>query len=1144
MATDLNTNTVTGEYVLLDGEQYFCIANSHLMPDFFMSIVGASDHWMFVSSNGSLTAGRRNPDNALFPYASDDQISAARAYTGSFTKVQIATEDGDKSWQPFSPSTTTTSGIRQNLYKTPLGNKLVFEEVNESLDLTFRYRWAFSQRFGLVRSCRLENTGSSARSFALLDGIQNILPFGVESEFMMRYSNLANAYKKNELLEPSNIGIYYLSSIPSDKAEPSEGLRATTAWQTGLNPSATLLSTSQMAAFEQGEPVHHENDVRGKAGGYLCHQTCELAAGDSLEWHVVAELGQDHSSIIALDEWIKETKDPASEIEDDISASQQEFVRIVGSSDGVQLGSNRRRSNRHMSNTVFNVMRGGIPLANYDIPTDDFRSHIAKFNRQVSTDHETFLAALPETIAADDLRDQVTKLGDSSLTRLCLEYLPLAFSRRHGDPSRPWNRFSIELRSDDERTSLNYQGNWRDIFQNWEALGLSFPNFSTAMICRFLNATTADGYNPYRVTKDGFEWEAPSPEDPWANIGYWGDHQIIYLLKLLEWARSFHPQGMDKLLSSSLFTHANIPYRIKKYEDLRKDPCDTIVFDFAEQERIDSLVETVGADGKLIRDQKGQIHHVTLVEKLLTLSLAKLSNFIPDGGIWLNTQRPEWNDANNALVGNGLSMVTTCYLYRWFGFLHQWIESTTDESFAVSTEVAAFFGKIHDVLEEHLDSTTGDISKSDRAKIVDALSTAGSDYRNGLYQSGLNGSVDALDRQTLLNFFETSRKHLAATIQNNRRPDGLYHAYNLLDQDDDGVDVEHLYEMLEGQVAILSSGLLSAAEAVSLLDVLRSSALYRENQNSYLLYPDRQLPRFLLKNCIGKKFVDSSKLVQAAIKADDRSIVQQDVKGEVHFNGDFRNSSDLSAALKQFAETNTTFKKLVDEEGERLVNEFQETFAHRQFTGRSGTFFGYEGLGSIYWHMVSKLGLAVVENFYAAIGNGESDEVVDALRSHFNAVRDGIGAEKSPAGYGAFPTDPYSHTPENAGVKQPGMTGQVKEDILARFAEVGVHIAEGCLQFRLDLFDRDELVGQATDFEYYDINGKAQSISVPDQGFAYTIFQVPVLYSTGDSDLITVQSADGTERSFDGKSLDSATSQQLFARTGEIKSVHCQFADL
>ena len=33
-------------------------------------------------------------------------------------------------------------------------------------------------------------------------------------------------------------------------------------------------------------------------------------------------------------------------------------------------------------------------------------------------------------------------------------------------------------------------------------------------------------------------------------------------------------------------------------------------------------------------------------------------------GIWMNTQRPEWNDANNALVGHGISVVTLGYLRR------------------------------------------------------------------------------------------------------------------------------------------------------------------------------------------------------------------------------------------------------------------------------------------------------------------------------------------------------------------------------------------------------------------------------------------------------------------------------------------------
>ena len=58
----------------------------------------------------------------------------------------------------------------------------------------------------------------------------------------------------------------------------------------------------------------------------------------------------------------------------------------------------------------------------------------------------------------------------TELVRLSYAYLPLTFSRRHGDPSRPWNRFAINIKKDDGSLRLDYEGNWRDIFQNWEAL--------------------------------------------------------------------------------------------------------------------------------------------------------------------------------------------------------------------------------------------------------------------------------------------------------------------------------------------------------------------------------------------------------------------------------------------------------------------------------------------------------------------------------------------------------------------------------------------------------------------------------------------------------------------------------------------------
>jgi hypothetical protein len=1133
---------VTGDYVTLAGETYYQIANSHLMPDFFMSLVGASDHWMFVSSNGALTAGRQNADNALFPYAADDQISAARAKTGSTTLIRVSTPNGeDQLWEPFAAHSVGREHIRQNLYKTPLGTKLVFEEINDQLSLVFRYRWVFSEAFGFVRSCTLQNVGEGERAITLLDGLQDILPYGVASDFMMRFSNLGNAYKKSELLEESGLGLFLLSSIPTDRAEPSEGLKATTVWQAGLKPDAVLLSADQVPAFRSGQSVQTETDVRGKAGAYLISKSINLAPTESVDWHIVAELAQDHSDVIGLNEWVRTAAEPVSAINRDVDISEQAFAKIVSSSDGLQCGANVRRVNRHLSNTVFNVMRGGIPLHNYQVDAADFREHVGNFNQPLREKHAELLNELPDSVAAQELQSLAGATGDADLCRLAKEYLPLAFSRRHGDPTRPWNRFSIDLRSADGRTNLNYQGNWRDIFQNWEALAFSYPKFSTAMICRFVNATTADGYNPYRVTKDGFDWEEPTPDDPWANIGYWGDHQIIYLLKLLEWNRRVEPQNLATLLNTREFVHANVPYRIKSFEHIKQDPQSTIDFDADLSKRIAARVSEIGVDGKLLWNKSNEVHRVTLLEKLLTLSMAKLSNFIPDGGIWLNTQRPEWNDANNALVGNGLSMVTVYYLHRWFDFLASWLEGEESDSFEVSTEVADFFRQISEVLAEHSGSLETAMTPSKRAEIVTALSNAGSDYRNRLYEVGVSGDTTTLSREECLNLFHSARQHLQATIRNNRREDGLYHAYNLLDWRDDGLHVEHLYEMLEGQVAVLTSGVLTAKEAVELLDALRESALYRANQDSYMLYPDRQLPRFLDKNTLTDKQVSGSELLRTLLADGDSSIVHRDTLGGVHFNGQFRNAAELGEALGDLP---VKYEAAANSEKQSLMRLFEDVFEHRQFTGRSGTFFAYEGLGSIYWHMVSKLGLAVSENYFSAIDNKADSEVVSSLETHFQSVRAGIGAEKTPLDYGAFPSDPYSHTPENAGVKQPGMTGQVKEDVLSRFAEIGVHVQDGRIQFRFDLFDRAELLSDPKEFTFCNLDGELQAIEVAARAFAFTLCQVPVTYRLGKAERVSIAFANGETRAIDGLVLDVETTEKVFSRSGEVLGIECELVSV
>ena len=71
---------ITGEYVLLLGEWFYKIQNYDAMEPFFMSLVSSSDHWLFISSTGGLTAGRGGPDQSLFPYYTEDNQHEQREY--------------------------------------------------------------------------------------------------------------------------------------------------------------------------------------------------------------------------------------------------------------------------------------------------------------------------------------------------------------------------------------------------------------------------------------------------------------------------------------------------------------------------------------------------------------------------------------------------------------------------------------------------------------------------------------------------------------------------------------------------------------------------------------------------------------------------------------------------------------------------------------------------------------------------------------------------------------------------------------------------------------------------------------------------------------------------------------------------------
>lgn len=141
--------------------------------------------------------------------------------------------------------------ITRNLYKNLYGNKIIFEEINHDLELTFRYQWNSSGVYGFVRKSTLINKNPAQIEIALLDGIQNIMPFGVGSDLQNQSSNLVDAYKRSELIKDKGLAIYALSAIIVDKAEPSEALKANIVWSMGLENPKYLLSSLQVKNFRK-----------------------------------------------------------------------------------------------------------------------------------------------------------------------------------------------------------------------------------------------------------------------------------------------------------------------------------------------------------------------------------------------------------------------------------------------------------------------------------------------------------------------------------------------------------------------------------------------------------------------------------------------------------------------------------------------------------------------------------------------------------------------------------------------------------------------------------------------------------------------------------------------------------------------------
>ena len=367
----------------LDGRRFYRITSYDDLPPFFMTLVGASDLWLFISSTGGVTAGREEADRALFPYATEDKVAAGAGRTGGLTLLRV----GTVFWQPLAPRRPGDPHVERNLYKDPLGTTLVFEETRADLGLRVRVSWRTAARFGVVREVEVASTTDRQVRAEVLDGFVDLLPAGVTVQTQGELSSLLDAYKRAEVDAATGLGLVYLNSTLTDKADPSESLSTTVAWQVGLDDVDHLLSTRQVGAFSTGRPVAAEREVRGEKGAYLVRAHLTLAPGEQRRWSVVADVDQSAADVVRLQTLLADPVAAAAALAADVEGTRAHLDRLVGTADAAQVTGDELATAHHRANVLFNVMRGGVLVDGYTVRTADLRAFVGQRSPRTAARH-------------------------------------------------------------------------------------------------------------------------------------------------------------------------------------------------------------------------------------------------------------------------------------------------------------------------------------------------------------------------------------------------------------------------------------------------------------------------------------------------------------------------------------------------------------------------------------------------------------------------------------------------------------------------------------------------------------------------------------------------------------------------------------
>ena len=773
----------------LDGDNRFVIEQyNDLAPfaSFLPGIAGSLGRpaWAFYVNRGQAVAsfGVRNKDGAFLEFFPADKAYQLTSSRGFRTFLKIADGNQILTYEPFQRGAGPE--VKQRLYVTP--HEVGVEETNPQLGFSIRadmFTLPEAPVAGLLRRVEIVNTSGQTKKIEIVDGLPQVLPFGMNQWILKFMSRTSEAFMRVEGVE-ENLPFYRLKVWPTDspQVEPVIACNFFAGFLNGVRTRVVVDAErifglagdfSRPERFFCSESLDFDNQVAGnQTPSAFQALTVELQPGQSQVFYGFYGHATTQS---VLEQFITE-----ADKKDYFEAKREVNRRLIeGLTQRIFTATAKPLFDAHARQCYLdNGLRGGFP-------------------REVPGGAQLYL-----------------------------------FGRKHGDLERDYNDFLLQ-----DAPFSEGNGDFRDVLQNRRMDVFFDPALDAKNIRYFFNLIQPDGYNPCSLRNSRFVvdaplslahhftrfvgleqllsrefkyaelWQAlesatdtPEPiikeilaqaqevEDAEFDRGYWSDHWT-YLVDLLISYAAIFPDRLPGLFQEKTYTffdstHFVVPraqkyvvtdHGVRQYGAVQGSP---------EKE---SLINSRRRRRHQVRAQggHGEIVYTTLLGKILTLAANKLATLDPFGvGIEMEADRPGWCDALNGLPGIfGSSVNETIELKRLVDFASKAL-ADVDGTFSLPVELADFISGLEALLNRPNLTPEQFWQESGAQKEA---------YREKVFM-GFDGAERTLSVATVQTFLATVSGYLDAAIDKARTPEGIvtYFSY----------EAEQYQEIVDGKAAV------------------------------------------------------------------------------------------------------------------------------------------------------------------------------------------------------------------------------------------------------------------------------------------------------------------------------------------------------